>query len=116
MLAAFTACAEFGEHVGFVPIEEPTTIPEHLAGRVSFRGTKAQPDEKLCEILRTLDTNTYVDASKMTLGEWLPKWLELAASEVRDRPLRASTISRYRNILDVRLVKSALARRSAPRR
>jgi integrase len=76
---------------------------------VTVRGTRDDADRKMTEILQSLNTHTYVDGSKMTLAEWLPRWLELAKSSKREKPLRASTISRYQNILDVRLLKGPLA-------
>ena len=38
--------------------------------------SKKEADAKLREILRQIDTNTYVDAGKMTFGQFMQKWLE----------------------------------------
>jgi hypothetical protein len=46
----------------------------------------------------------YVDASKMTVGQWLKDWL--GASKPRFRP---STYTRYKVIIDNDLLKSSLA-------
>lgn len=76
---------------------------------VTFRGTRKAADAEMTKILRELDTNTYVDTSKITLAVWLPQWLELAKSDKREKPLRASTVSRYQNIIYVRLLKAPFA-------
>lgn len=76
---------------------------------VTVKGKKQDAEAKLREILSTIDKNSYVDASKVTLADWLPKWLEAAQTDKREKPLRASTVARYQNILDVRLLKSPLA-------
>ena len=48
--------------------------------------------------------NTYVDTSKLTVGEWLTQWLAVAKSE-----MRPATVSRYQSILDGRLLKAPIA-------
>jgi integrase len=63
---------------------------------VTFRGTRAQAEKKLTALLGTLDAGTYVDTTKVTLGEWLREWLEGA---VKPR-LRASTYTRYKGITE----------------
>jgi hypothetical protein len=62
---------------------------------VTFRGTRAEAEKKLTNLLGALDAGTYVDASKITLGEWLTEWLEGA---VKPR-LRPSTYTRYNGII-----------------
>jgi integrase len=56
-------------------------------------------------MLRSMKTNTYVDVSKMTVGEFIEEWFTVAKTE-----LRAGTVERYQSIIDRRLKDSALAR------
>jgi integrase len=77
---------------------------------VTVKGNKKAAQTKLNELLHQMDKSTFVDPSKLTLAEWLPQWLELAQSDKREKPLRASTVARYQNVLDVRLLESALGK------
>lgn len=43
--------------------------------RETFHGTKKQAEKRLTEILRALDTGGYVEPTKMTVGEWMERWL-----------------------------------------
>lgn len=72
---------------------------------VTFRGTKAKAEEKLRELLGTVDKGQYVEPSKMTLGTWLADWVEVS---VKLR-VRASTYTRYKGIIDNDLAKAAIA-------
>jgi integrase len=73
---------------------------------VTFRGTRAQAEKKLTALLGTLDAGTYVDTTKITLGEWLTEWLELAAKSV---PLRPSTYARYKGIIEHDMITAPIA-------
>ena len=42
----------------------------------TVRGTKKEAEAKLRELLDALEKGVYVKSNKMTLGEWLEKWLE----------------------------------------
>jgi len=43
--------------------------------RETFHGTKTEAKKRLTEILRALDTGGYVEPTKMTVGEWMERWL-----------------------------------------
>lgn len=75
---------------------------------VTVRGSYDDAVKKRNELRSALDNNSYVDASKLTLGAWLERWFVVEQNR-KVRPLRASTISRYRNVLDLRLLKSEMA-------
>ena len=72
---------------------------------VTVKGTKKDAEDKLTEMLRSMKTNTYVDVSKMTVGQFIEEWFTVAKTE-----LRAGTVERYQSIIDRRLKDSALAR------
>lgn len=43
---------------------------------VSVRGTKKEAEKRLAELLHQLDTGTFMKPGKITLGEYLEKWLK----------------------------------------
>ena len=44
--------------------------------RETFHGTKKEAEKRRTEILRALDTGGYVEPTKMTVGEWMERWLK----------------------------------------
>ena len=67
---------------------------------ITVKGTRKKAETKLTELLRQLDTNSYVEPSKLGVGEFLQRWLQdYAATNVRPR-----TIEGYRDIIDGHLV------------
>ena len=44
----------------------------------TFKGTKQAAEKKLTELLRKLDTGQVIEPSKLTLGQWLDEWMEMA--------------------------------------
>src|SRR5688572_26559539 len=44
---------------------------------ITFRGTRRQAEKKLNDLVRDAQHGEFVEPSKITLKEWLPKWLEL---------------------------------------
>ncbi len=69
-------------------------------------GHTAQAEKKLTALLGTLDAGTYVDTTKITLGEWLREWLEGA---VKPR-LRARTYTRYKGIIERDLLTAPIGK------
>lgn len=61
---------------------------------ITVRGTKADAEKRLVDVLKGRQDGSYVDASKMTLGEWLTTWL--AGVPTRVRP---TTLARYTGIV-----------------
>lgn len=61
---------------------------------------KKEAEAKLREILRQIDTNTYVDAGKMTLEEYLRRWLK----DYCEPNLRQTTVDGYRIIIEKHLI------------
>jgi integrase len=71
---------------------------------ITFRGTRKQAEGKLTDLLKEFKDGTYVDASKLTLGQWLKDWL--AAAKPRFRP---STYTRFSGIIEKDILKSPIA-------
>ena len=55
---------------------------------VTVRGTKRDAERKLAELIHRADTGTFIEPTKVTVGEWLDIWLEKAIKPPR-RTLRA---------------------------
>ncbi len=62
---------------------------------VSFRGTKREAQAELTRLLSRKAEGTYVDPTKMTVGEYLNHWL----SADIDRRVAAKTAARHRQIV-----------------
>lgn len=63
---------------------------------VSVSGKKKDAERKLTEIMHSIGTGTFVEQTKMTLGEYLAKWL----ADVRTR-VSAKSYERYAGIMNV---------------
>jgi Phage integrase, N-terminal SAM-like domain len=63
---------------------------------VSFKGTKREAQAELTRLLNRKNEGTYVDPTKMTLGEYLEHWLTVDI----DRRVAAKTAIRHRQIVE----------------
>ena len=63
---------------------------------ITVRGTKRDAERRLAEVLHSSNTQTFVEPSKVTVGEWLDTWLEKAIKPPR-RTLRA--YETYRSVI-----------------
>jgi integrase len=70
----------------------------------TFRGTKKEAEDKLTDLLKAAKDGTYVDASKITLGEWLTEWFKAAKSR-----FRPSTCERFNGIITNALLTAPMA-------
>jgi integrase len=71
----------------------------------TFRGTKKDAEDKLTDLLKAAKDGSYVDASKITLGEWLTEWFN--ASKSRFRP---STRTRFEGIITKAIQMAPIAK------
>jgi integrase len=71
---------------------------------VTFRGTKKKAQKRLTDILKNLDDGTYVDASDLTLGQWLDEWLQSRRARIRP-----TSYERYNGIIENSIQKNAIA-------
>ena len=93
-----------GSYSVVIDTRDPTTGARKRKW-VTVKGHRKDAENKLTELLRALDTSTYIDTSKMTLGEWLTGWFKTAKTA-----LRPATVDRYQSILDLRLTTAPLAK------
>lgn len=75
---------------------EPIGAPRKQKYKDGFR-TEADARRALNKVIRDVEEQTYVDASKVTVGEWLGTWLASLAVEGR----KQSTIASYERNLRV---------------
>ena len=55
---------------------------------LTVRGTKRDAEKKMSEVLHDLDIGAYVEPSKLTLADYLERWLrDYASTAVRPRTL-----------------------------
>ena len=68
----------------------------------TVKGTKRDAERVLREVLLSLEQGTYVKANRITLGEWLRRWLrDYASMNITDR-----TLESYNSIVERHLVPS----------
>jgi hypothetical protein len=65
----------------------------------SFRGDRAEADRALRQFLSELETGYVGDGDRLTVAEFVEQWLLHTATRVR-----ASTVARYRQLLERRVV------------
>jgi integrase len=65
----------------------------------TVRGTKRDAQRELRAILTSVDDGVYADPGRMTVAEWLAKWLDEAQHTVARK-----THQRYKEIIDLHLV------------
>ena len=63
---------------------------------ITVRGTKRDAERKLAELIHRADTGTFIEPTKVTVGEWLDIWLQKAIRPPR-RTLRA--YETYRSVI-----------------
>jgi integrase len=71
---------------------------------VTFRGTKKKAQKKLTDLLKGLDDGTYVEASDLTLGQWLTEWLQSRRARIRP-----TSYERYKGIIENVIQTNAVA-------
>jgi integrase len=73
---------------------------KRISRYVNFRGTKREAQAELTRLLNSRNEGTYVDPTKMTVGEYLEHWLTVYV----DRQLAAKTAARHRGIIQHQIV------------
>jgi integrase len=84
---------------------------ERVAGRrqiryVTVKGTRKDAEAELARLVHEVHTGTHVDPSKITVGEWLHKWL--ASQKLSPRSVEAMTgiVDRLKAVIgDIKLQK-----------
>jgi integrase len=70
----------------------------------TFRGTRKDAEGKLTDLLKEVGGGTYVDASKITVGQWLTEWLTASKKKFRE-----STYDHYTSIIQKHLLHAPIA-------
>ncbi len=70
----------------------------------TFRGTKKQAEDRLTELVRSVNREQFMAPSKMTLIEWLRTWLDTSIKP----HLRPSTYDLYKVIVEHHLANASL--------
>ena len=63
---------------------------------VSVKGTKKLAEQKLRELLTSLDKGKRIDTPKMTFGQWLEKWMAEYVTPTK----RQKTTDRYQGLIE----------------
>lgn len=67
--------------------------------RLTVRGSRKEAERRLAELIAEIERGTYVDSGRMTVGEYLNKWLEHKAADLAPR-----TLASYRMIVEKHLI------------
>lgn len=84
--------------------EARVSLPDGSGGsrRVGFYGkTRREVQQQLTKVCREVDTGVYVAPAKLTVGEYLPQWLEHKKSSLRSRTWEGYEDHVSRNITPV---------------
>src|SRR5215472_6762979 len=68
---------------------------KRVTRHITFRGTKREAQAELNRLLSRRNEGTYIDPTKMTVGEYLQHWLVVHV----DRRVAAKTAARHRGIV-----------------
>jgi integrase len=61
----------------------------------TFRGSKRDAQKELRRLIRSADTGEHVTPDKMTLGQWIERWIAGGAPGRRQRQVGRRTLERY---------------------
>jgi integrase len=90
-----------GKHSWRLKFEKGTAEDgSRLIGYETVRGTKKSAQERLTEILGTVNKGTFVEPTSMTVGEYLKQWL----NDVARHSVSAKTYERYSEIVVKHLI------------
>ncbi|MCL5780882.1 MAG: site-specific integrase [Firmicutes bacterium] len=92
-----------GKDTWQIVYDAPKEFPGQARNRkyLTFHGPEREAKKKLREILRQIDTNTYVDSKKMTLEDYLRRWLRDYCETAN---LTQTTIDGYTVIIEKHLI------------
>lgn len=74
-------------------IDPKTGLLKRKQKWVTFRGTKQAAENKLTELLQKVNTGQVIEPSKLTLGQWLDEWLQMAIKPPHKRQRTYETYS-----------------------
>ncbi len=65
----------------------------------SFRGTKREAQIECARLITEIEAGGYVEASKLTLGQWVDQWIEAGAPGRRRKKVSQRSLERYGQLL-----------------
>ncbi|MDA9521469.1 hypothetical protein XI06_14190 [Bradyrhizobium sp. CCBAU 11434] len=66
---------------------------------VTFKGTKRAAEKELARLVTEIEDGKHVEASKLTLGQWIEEWLKAGAPGRRQKKVSQRTLERYGQLL-----------------
>jgi integrase len=91
--------------LGYVT-DPDTGRPKRRQQRHTVRGTRKEAEDKLSDLLKDVRDGDHIDPSKLTLGQWLTRWIALSTVT---ESVRSSTYTRYQGVVENHLVPAALS-------
>ena len=70
----------------------------------SFRGTKREAQVECSRLVTAMAGDSYVETSKLTVGNWITQWLEAGAPGRRRKKVSERTLERYGQLLRTHVV------------
>jgi integrase len=70
----------------------------------TFRGSLADARKELRRLLTSGDDGTHVDPTKITLGQWIERWLAAGAPGRRKQPIGRRALARYTQLMKTHVV------------
>jgi hypothetical protein len=66
---------------------------------LAFHGTLSEARKKLRELIRSGDTGTHVEPDKITVAEWIDRWITAGAPDRSQKKAGRRTVERYSELL-----------------
>src|ERR1700748_2492932 len=76
----------------------------------SFKGTKREAQIECSRLITDMKGGAYVDASKLTVGQWIDQWIEAGAPGRRQKKPSERSLERYSQLLRTH-IKAVLGHR-----
>jgi hypothetical protein len=70
----------------------------------TFHGTKRDAQKELRRLIRSTDTGEHVTPDKITLGQWIERWLAAGAPGRKQRQVGRRSLERYEEMLRCHVV------------
>lgn len=77
----------------------------------AFRGTLSEARKELRALIRSGDTGTHVEPDKITLGEWIDRWIAAGAPGRSQKKAGRRTVERYSQLMRCHIVPTLGSRR-----
>src|ERR1700752_249349 len=72
----------------------------------SFKGTKREAQVECSRLITAMSGGSYVEISKLTVSNWITRWLEAGAPGRRRRRVSERTLERYSQLLRTHVLPS----------